>query len=59
MKLIEGINSRYCTKCNKLKDFEDFAKNKKGKYGILSKCKECQNKYFKKHYMDKKIKYKD
>lgn len=54
--LIDGVNARVCTKCKELKEFEEFPKNKKGKYGILSKCKGCQNKYFKDHYKEIKNK---
>ena len=33
-----------CTACKKEKEFSFFAKNKDGKFGLHSKCKECKNK---------------
>lgn len=33
-----------CTKCGKWKIFDDFYKEKRGKYGRASKCKECIDK---------------
>ena len=41
MTLIEGKNSRYCTKCNKLKTFDNFSPQKEAKYGYKPHCKEC------------------
>lgn len=43
--LIEGINAKTCTKCNKLKSFNDYNKNKRKKYGVASQCKECLKEY--------------
>ena len=54
MDLIEGVNSRVCTKCGELKSFEEFYKSKKGKYGIESKCKECINEKNKQYYENNK-----
>lgn len=44
MELIEGENARWCLKCNVLKHFGNFHKQKEGKYGYTSKCKNCKNK---------------
>lgn len=54
MELIEGVNARICTKCGTLKRFEKFNKQKTGKYGVTSKCKECQNKYKRTYYQNNK-----
>lgn len=37
--------TKTCTKCKKEKELSEFTKEKKGKYGVRSKCKECANKY--------------
>ena len=34
-----------CTKCGEEKPLEMFSKNKKGKYGGSSRCKECDKEY--------------
>lgn len=39
--LVEGENSRKCTKCGELKEFDDFSKDKSKNYGVGSRCKEC------------------
>lgn len=54
MELIEGVNSRICTKCGTLKPFKKFYKDKKGKYGIRSKCKDCDLNRIKKNYQNNK-----
>lgn len=41
MKLIEGVNARYCRKCGELKAFTEFYKKKTGKYGYHQNCKKC------------------
>lgn len=40
--LIESHNSRVCTGCDKLKGFGQFHKNKRFKYGISCRCKDCE-----------------
>ena len=35
-----------CAKCGKLKPISEFHKNKDGKYGVGSRCKECKNEYY-------------
>ena len=47
---------RYCTKCNKLLIVCElyFVRDKKGKYGFGSKCKDCISKY-KKEYRKNNI----
>lgn len=40
-KLIEGENAKICTKCGELRGFGQFYKNKTGKYGVRSQCKDC------------------
>ncbi len=37
---------KVCTKCNVEKELKDFYKEKKGKYGVRSKCIDCFKKYF-------------
>ena len=43
---------KICTKCNRLlvANSMNFAKQKNGKYGVISKCKECTKKYYKQYY---------
>lgn len=38
------IITKICTKCGKEKELSEFYKQKRGKYGCLSYCKECRNK---------------
>jgi hypothetical protein len=37
--------TKICTKCNTKKPLDNFAKDKNGKYGVKSKCKECVKEY--------------
>jgi ribosomal protein S20 len=37
--------TKICTKCNTEKPLDNFAKDKNGKYGVKSKCKECIKEY--------------
>jgi len=37
--------TKICTKCNTEKLLDNFFKDKNGKYGVKSKCKECVNEY--------------
>ena len=37
--------TKICTKCNTEKPLDNFAKDKNGKYGVKSKCKECIKNY--------------
>ena len=39
--------TKICTKCNTEKLLDNFFKDKNGKYGVKSKCKECVNEYMK------------
>jgi len=42
-----------CTKCNKSKHLDDFAKNKTGKDGLRSQCKDCHNSYYRQYFSNK------
>ena len=48
-----------CTKCNIEKDFSEFGNEKKGKNGLKSKCKECENNYRKQYILDNPEKRKE
>lgn len=37
--------TKVCTTCKKAKELNEFHKEKKGKYGVKSKCKECFYEY--------------
>lgn len=37
------VKSRICTKCKVEKEFSFFQKHKREKYGVMPKCKECEN----------------
>jgi exonuclease VII large subunit len=50
-KIMDNIN-KTCTECKKQLSLNHFHKNKKGKYGVRSKCKDCKNKH-KKEYCEK------
>ena len=52
---------RKCTKCGEIKvaNNMNFAKAKKGKWGLASQCKECKNKYSRKHRKENKEYYKE
>lgn len=55
----EKMNIRTCTKCNIEKEFTEYRKDKKGKYGISSRCRSCRNKvdtaYYQQHREERKI----
>lgn len=36
---------KVCSKCHKEKDLNDFTKQKLGKYGVRSQCKNCEQQY--------------
>lgn len=44
-----SATEKECTKCKKIKQFEFFGKQKRGKYGLRSKCKECTRVYYKEY----------
>lgn len=40
----QGVNEKSCTKCKQIKSINEFGKtNRKGKPGLQSWCKKCQN----------------
>ena len=41
---------KVCTKCKVEKGLGEFHKNKKGKYGLKSKCKSCVHGYYKENF---------
>lgn len=43
---------KFCTKCRTLKPLSKFCLSKKGRFGVSSLCKECDNKKSKKYYED-------
>lgn len=47
---------KICTKCKQSKTIDLFPKNKKAKFGVQSRCKECKNEYTKQQYTKKKNK---
>lgn len=48
---------KLCTNCQQQKSESDFNYKNKNKKKLHSKCKECQSKYSKKHYIDNKDVY--
>lgn len=50
---------KVCSTCKMEKDLSEFAKNPQKKDGLNYKCKECQKRYFKKHYEKNKQYYVD
>ncbi len=46
------MTTKICTKCKKEKELSKFSKQQKGKFGVRTLCKECQNKYFKNYYIN-------
>ena len=52
---------KVCTKCNRiLIAYEgNFKKEKKGKWGLSSRCKECCKKYDEQYYKDNKEHFKE
>jgi hypothetical protein len=47
-----------CTACEKEKPFSEYGKNKKGKFGLKSKCKPCLKLYDKTYYENNKDEHK-
>jgi 5-methylcytosine-specific restriction endonuclease McrA len=47
---------KQCTRCNEVKSIDQFHKNKEGKYGLRSNCKECTNKIVREYYTKNKDK---
>lgn len=47
---------KICTKCKQSKTIDLFHKQKKGKFGVASECKECKNEDRKQRYIKKKNK---
>ena len=43
------IETKVCTKCCIEKELSEYGKDKKGKCGLRSRCKECTNKYHKQY----------
>lgn len=43
--------TKKCTKCNKIKELIEFSKQKKGKYGLRSRCRTCSSSYSKNYYI--------
>ena len=41
---------KICTQCHQEKSEDQFAKSKRGKGGLRSYCKDCENKYMKNYY---------
>jgi hypothetical protein len=51
--------TKICTKCNTKKPLDNFAKDKNGKYGVKSKCKECVKEYMTGYNIDNQDKIKE
>lgn len=49
-------NLKYCVRCHIFKDFSNFSKDKNGKYGLCSWCRQCQSNYDKLRYTTDKRK---
>lgn len=55
---IDAKKTKICGKCKKKKTLDAFHKNKDGKYGRRSYCKECVKVYYKEKYIKDAEKYK-
>jgi hypothetical protein len=44
------MHTKQCSKCKETKSLDQFYKNKDGKYGLRSNCKECSNKINTEYY---------
>lgn len=40
--MVEGVDSKFCSKCKTLKIFSEFYHSKRDKYGYKHSCKKCQ-----------------
>lgn len=40
------MDTKKCGKCGKEKLFDEFSKDKRGKYGLINACKECERNRF-------------
>lgn len=49
-----NVQSKSCTQCHKEKPITDFSKQKTGKFGVTSMCKECDRLRGKKYYLNNK-----
>jgi hypothetical protein len=50
------LKFKICSTCKNILHISKFNKNKKCKYGVSSRCKECDRKYYKKYYENNKEK---
>jgi 5-methylcytosine-specific restriction endonuclease McrA len=48
------MDTKQCGTCKEIKSIDQFNKNKEGKYGLRSNCKECLSKYSKEYYINNK-----
>ena len=53
------MDQKSCSMCREIKPYTSFTKDKTGKYGLRSSCKECNKPYKLKHYQENKEKYKE
>ena len=51
-------DSKYCSKCHKVKLISDFSKNSRAKDGLSYWCKDCNKEYQEQRKEANKIKYK-
>lgn len=50
------LKFKICSTCKNILHISKFNKNKKCKYGVSSRCRECDRKYYKKYYGSNKEK---
>jgi hypothetical protein len=54
LKIISSVNVKTCCECGKELSIATFNKNKKGKYGVDSRCKPCRKEYDANRYRNSK-----
>lgn len=52
-------NKQMCKVCKETLPYSSYTKNKKGRNGIHTTCRECKKKYLKKYYQKNKDKVKE
>ena len=49
-RVVKGTKEKLCSKCRRWKGESQFCRNRRLKYGLQWRCKECESKYARKRY---------